>query len=130
MKKYGLTPTDDEQLNISMLQRAKNLQNINSQSEEEEIPYSERPWADLMYQLGLSFNPNPKDDIQDIKDELTKLTKGVTDDELNKEVKDLESYVENLYLKFTQNSSGTIDFTTPIGSQLNNLSVMNQVNLL
>ena len=129
MKEYGLTPTDDEQLNIAMLQRAKNLQNNHNQ-EEREVSTQDRPWADLMYQLNLSFNPNPKDDIQDIKDELEKLTVGVDDDELNQEVKDLENYAENLYLKFIGNTSGSISSNNTLGSQLNNLSMLNKVNLL
>ena len=82
MREYGLTPTDDEQLNIALLQRAKNIQKQNNNQQEDETSYSQRPWADLMYQLELSFNPDPKDDIQDIKDELAKLTKGVADDEV------------------------------------------------
>ena len=82
-----------------------------------------------MYQLGLTFNPDPKDDIQDIKDELIKLTRGVADDELNKEVKDLENYVENLYLKFVENSSGSVDLSNLLGNQLNNMSMLNRVNL-
>ena len=128
MKEYGLTPTDDEQLNIALLQRAKNAQNNNNQ-EKEPTP-QDRPWADLMYQLNLSFNPDPKDDIQDIKDELAKLTKGVADDELNNEVKDLENYVENLYLRFMENSKGSINLSDTLGKQLNNMSMLNKVNLM
>jgi len=129
MKEYGLTPTDDEQLNIAMLQRAKNMQNQNN-SQENETSYSNRPWADLMYQLNLTFNSDPKDDIQDIKEELTKLTKGVTDDELDKEVKDLESYVENLYINFVNNSGASVNSQNTLGAELNNLSMLNKVNLL
>lgn len=130
MKEYGLTPTDDEQLNIAMLQRAKNLQHNQNNQQNDEKSYSERPWADLMYQLNLTFNPDPKDDIQDIKDELTKLTLGVADDDLNNEVKDLQNYVENLYLKFSENSAGSIKTSDMLGAQLNNMSMLNQVNFL
>ena len=128
MKEYGLTPTDDEQLNIAMLQRAKNVANQDN-SKEKEQSYTNRPWADLMYQLGLSFNPDPKDDIQDIKDELAKLTLGVADEELDNEVKDLQNYVEKLYISFEQNSS-QIRQNDLLGSQLNNMSMLNQVNLM
>ena len=130
MKEYGLRPTDDEELNIAMLQRAKRLKANGESKESQEVNPSDRPWADLMYQLGLSFNPDPKDDIQDIKDELSKLTKGVSDDELDSEVKDLENYVEDLYLKFVQNYQSSFDFSTPLSTQLNNLSMLNQVNLM
>ena len=130
MQEYGLTPTEDEQLNIALLQKAKNQQNLKNPQEEREIPYSERPWADLMYQLNLSFNPDPKDDVQDIKDELAKLTKGVSDDELDGEVRDLETYVEKLYLAFEKNSSESTALGGVLNSQLNNLSMLNQVNLM
>lgn len=127
MRKYGLTPTDNEALNAAMLQRAKQTSEESS-NEKQEIPYSQRPWADLMYQLGLEFNPDPKDDIDDIKDELSKLTQGINDDELNKEVKDLEKYVENLYLNFENNYSTTFDASSTLSAQLNNLSMLNQAN--
>ena len=128
MREYGLTPTDNEQLNIAMLARAKRLQNQNEGQKHEENP-ADRPWADLMYQLNLTFNPDPKDDIEDIKDELSKLTKGVSDEELDNEIKDLENYVEKLYLNFQSNNSKRVDLSSLLGNQLNNLSMLNQVNL-
>lgn len=127
MRKYGLTPTNDEALNAAMLQRAKQTAS-SSDDEEQQIPYSDRPWADLMYQLGLTFNPDPKDDIDDIKEELEKLTQGMNDKELAKEVKDLEDYVENLYLSFKENYSTTFDTSSTLSAQLNNLSMLNQAN--
>ena len=130
MKEYGLRPTDDEELNIAMLQRAKQSKAQGAPKEEPEVNPNDRPWADLMYQLGLSFNPDPKDDIEDIKNELTKLTIGVSDDELDSEVKDLENYVETMYLKFADNNSGSIQNSTLLSNQLNNLSMLNQANLM
>ncbi|MBQ8634671.1 hypothetical protein IJ425_00775 [bacterium] len=129
MREYGLTPTDNEDLNIALLRRAQQLKSAESE-ESKEIPYSQRPWADIMYQLNIQFNPDPKDDIQDIKDELALLMKGVEDDELNKEITDLESYVENLYISFEQNYSSKFDNSAMLNAQLNNLSMLNQVNLL
>lgn len=129
MKEYGLTPTDNEALNVALLQRAQRLKAAQEQ-EEKEIPYSERPWADIMYQLNIQFNPNPKDDIQDIKDELALLLKDVDDEELNKEIKDLESHVESLYISFQQNYSKGYDNSISISNQLNNLSILNQASLL
>ena len=66
MEKYGLIPTDSEALNIAMLNNAKRLEKQNTTTSDEQIPNSQRPWADLMYQLGISFNDDPKDDIEDI----------------------------------------------------------------
>ena len=99
----------------------------NSQSPKEILP-SERPWADLMYQLNISFNEDPKDDIADIKKELAKLTVGLTDKELDSEVKDLENYVDKLYLNFQKINEGGFS-TTTLTDQLKNLSIQNQAML-
>lgn len=128
MRKYGLVPTDNETLNIQLLQNAKNK--TKEAQENKEIPYSDRPWADLMYQLNIQFNEDPKDDIDDIKEELALLTRGMNDDELNKEIKDLENYVENLYINFQQNYSSSITKGVNFDAQLNHLAMINQVNLL
>ncbi len=131
MREYGLTPTDNESLNIAMLQKAKNAEkNQNSSGTSSEILKSDRPWADLMYQLNLEFNDDPYDDIQDIKAELSSLVAGLNDDELEKEVSDLRNYVENLYVDFQQNYSGSIDTSSLLTNQLNNLSLLNRANFL
>ena len=130
MREYGLTPTDNEALNIAMLEQAKNIKRQKEANEQEEIPYSQRPWADLMYQLDIPFNPDPKDDIDDIKDELKKLTDGMDDEQLSKEVADLEDYAERMYLNFINNSSSAINNSITITAQLNNLSTLNRAALM
>ena len=132
MRKYGLVPTENEVLNVTLLENAKKAQKTQEEAQTtQEVPYSERTCADLMYQLNIQFNPDPKDDIDDIKEELAQLTLGMDDEELNKEIADLESYVERLYLNFQQNySSSILRGATSINAQLNNLAMINQVNLL
>lgn len=128
MRKFGLTPTDDENFNIILLQNAKRA--LQKDEQKETISYSDRPWADIMYQLNISFNEDPKDDIEDIKDELAKLTVGLNDNELNQEIADLEDYVERLYLNFQSNNVSGFQNKSSINMQLNNLAMINQVNLL
>lgn len=125
MKKYGLTPTEDETVNIILLERAKKAQAAaKDDNETKESSKADRPWADIMYQLNLSFNENPLDDIKDIKNELQDLLKGIKDEELEKETKDLESYVEKLYIDYSKNNlSGSL-----LTSQLENLSAINRMN--
>ena len=130
MKKYGLTPTDNEQRNIELLEKAKKAkEDEKTDDKEKDIPYSKRPWADLMYQLGISFNSDPKDDIKDIKNKLSELVFGMTDTELINEVKDLQYYVERVYKNFMNGSLGSIRSANVIAGELNNLSVQNQVKL-
>lgn len=129
LREYGIEPTDSEQLNIAMLKKAQEVEKNEDTASTSDIPNSERPWADIMYQLNLPFNDDPKDDIQDIKDELAILLRGLDDDELEREIEDLESYVEDLYVSFTKNYSEGVDLSGAISSQLNNLSMLNRASL-
>ena len=64
-----------------------------------------------------------------IKEELEKLTLGIDDDELNKEIDDLKNYVDNLYISYEQNYSSNFDTSIFLSNQLNNLSLINRANL-
>ncbi len=128
MKRYGLTPTDDEVLNAAMLQRAKQAKEAqNSEAKENKESKTDRPWADIMYQLNLSFNDNPLDDIEDIKDELAKLLSDIKDDELEQEITDLEDYVEKLYITYTKNNVSSKSLLTV---QMNTMSNLNKVRMI
>ena len=130
MKKYGLVPTEDEQINIAMLQKAREQEKArNKETSKAETSYSDRPWADIMYQLNISFNENPSDDIVDIKEKLDFLLDGIEDDELEQEINDLENYVERLYVDFEKINSNSIR-TTLLTSQLNSLSLINRATML
>ena len=130
MKKYGLVPTGSEQMNIAMLKRTKELEKTkNKEKVGQKESYSKRPWADIMYQLNISFNENPSDDIVDIREKLDFLLKGIEDEELEKEINDLENYVERLYVDFEKTNSGSIR-TTLLTSELNNLSLINRATML
>jgi len=129
MRKYGLVPTSSETINISMLMEARRLEQKKDIGTNEKSQ-SDRPWADLMYQLNISFNENPADDIEAIKEELAKLISGVSDEELEEEIADLEDYVENLYIDFQQNNLGGIDTSSTLNVQLSNLSILNRANFL
>ena len=129
LREYGIEPTDNEQLNIAMLKKAKEVKDNQGEDNSYNIPNSERPWADLMYQLNLTFNDDPRDDIDDIKDELQILLRGLNDEELEREIEDLESYVEDLYVSFNKNYGDRTDFSSVLSSQLNNLSLLNRANL-
>ena len=128
MREYGLIPTDNEVLNIALLKKAKEAKE-ESEKETTQIPYESRPWADIMHQLNISFNKDPKDDIEDIKKELAILTKGLDDEELSKEISDLEQRVESLYIGFANRNVKSFDNSMSLTTQLNNLSMLNQASL-
>ena len=129
MRKYGLVPTDNETINVALLRKAKENKEKQNQTSNE-VPYQDRPWADLMYQLNIDFNPDPKDDIDDIKEELAILMKGMDDEELSQEIADLENHVENLYINFQNNYSTSFNPSSSLSAQMNNLSMLNRASLL
>ena len=130
LKKYGLTPTDNEVMNAALLRQAKALEESRQEAgTSQNIPNSDRPWADIMYQLNIPFNDDPKDDIEDIKRELAYLTNGMDDEELSKEITDLESYIEDLYIDFKNNYSTTFNTSTTLYSQLSNMALLNRATI-
>lgn len=130
MKKYGLVPTDNETINIAMLKKAKEAEAAKNESNaSKETSYSDRPWADIMYQLNIDFNDDPSDDIVDIKEKLNFLLRGIEDEELEEEINDLKNYVERLYLDYDRISSG-YNGSIALTSQLNNLSIINKATML
>ena len=125
MEKYGLKATDNEALNAQMLKNARAM-NKEDNSQNQEVSYSSRPWADLIYQLDLTFHTDPKDDIDEINDKLDELLSGINDDEeLTNEIEDLRSYVSQLYVDYQSISSSSIDTSQSLTTQLNNIAVMN-----
>lgn len=125
LEEYGLKATDNDALNIAMLQRAKAQERTNASGEEQSESYSDRPWADLMNQLNITFNENPADDIEDIKKELSKLLRGVSDEELETEISDLVDYVEDLYVDFRNLNLNSIDTSQSLTTQLNTMATYN-----
>lgn len=127
LEKYGLKATENEAYNVQLLKQAQ----ANEKSKEESsstTSYADRPWADIMYQLNIEFNEDPKDDIVDIKEELKKLTAGIDDEDFSKEIKDLENYVSDLYISYINTNSSNIDTSLSLTTQLNNLAIMNIAN--
>ncbi len=129
LEKYGIKPSDNEALNISMLERAKAQERANQAADKEDSSPSERPWADLMNQLNIPFNENPSDDIQDIKIELNKLLNGVSDEELEEEVSDLVKYVESLFIDYESLNIKSIDTSESLTTQLNTIAAYNIARL-
>ncbi len=124
LEQYGIKPSDDDTKNIIMLQRAQALNQENEQSTQS-ISYQDRPWADLMNQLNISFSEDPKEDIENIKKELNKLLVGVADEELESEVSDLINYAEGLYVDYQNMNLKSFDTSATLSTQLNAIANYN-----
>lgn len=126
LEEYGIKPTDNESLNVALLQRAKAQDEAQETEANDTTSYYDRPWADLMSQLNIPFNDNPADDIQDIKRELQDLISGVAEDkELQAEVDELISYVQDLYVDFKNINLTTFNTDSTLTSQLNAIATYN-----
>lgn len=128
LEKYGLKATENEAYNVQLLKQAQANEKAQQEESSSTTSYADRPWADIMYQLNIEFNEDPRDDIEDIKEELKKLTAGFDDEDFNKEIKDLENYVSDLYISYINTNSSSIDTSLSLTTQLNNLAIMNIAN--
>lgn len=110
---------------------AENTVNKNAQIEPEdkkEVSGQEqsRPWADIMDQLGLSFNIDPKDDVKAIKSALNNLTKDIDDAELLADIKDLDDYVKTMYITYYNNDYDSSKVSSSLSQELESISAINK----
>ncbi len=131
LKKMGITPTDNEQVNVAMLKKAKKAEEEQeSNNVTKETTYKDRPWADIMNQLGLSFNTDPKDDVQSIKSALSNLVSGIDDKELLADVKDLDDYVKSMYITYYNNDFDASKISNSLSMELEGISAINKARVL
>lgn len=125
LKKLGIEPSDSETKNAAMLKEAQETQQ-EAKNAVKETSYNNRPWADIMDQLGLPFNKNPKDDIVSIKSALNKLVKDIDDEELLSDIKDLDDYVKSLYMTYYNNDYDSNKVSSSLSKELEGISAINK----
>lgn len=126
-KEKKITPSSSKTEKTANSDEARSTNNASASSEKTEN-YQNRPWADIMYQLNISFNKDPKDDITSIKNKLMELYKGIDDEELKNELEDLKHSVESSYSSYVNSQS--VDGNAMISNHLNNMSIINKSSLL
>ncbi len=126
------TPKEPKNTDIKPIgDEAENTVNKNAQIEPEdkkEVSGQEqnRPWADIMDQLGLSFNIDPKDDVKAIKSALNNLTKDIDDAELLADIKDLDDYVKTMYITYYNNDYDSSKVSSSLSKELESISAINK----
>lgn len=123
-KKEDTSKTDSVIDDKEAKKAQEKIETDNKDDKTQTISPKDRPWADLIYQLGLSFNDDPKQDIVDIKTELNNLVLGLDDKELQSEVQDLISYVDKMYHNFESSFTSNSD---SLSTQLSMMSLINQI---
>ena len=126
------TPKEPKNTDIKPIgDEAENTVNKNAQIEPEdkkEVSGQEqnRPWADIMDQLGLSFKIDPKDDVKAIKSALNNLTKDIDDAELLADIKDLDDYVKTMYITYYNNDYDSSKVSSSLSKELESISAINK----
>ena len=107
---------------------AKDTQKPNKEDipQKQELSFNERPWADIMQQLGIGFNNDPKDDIREIKSALDKLTQGIDDDELLADIKDLDDYIKSMYITYYKDGFDSKKVSSSLSKELDGISAINK----
>lgn len=125
LKKLGIKPSDNEAKNAAMLKEVQETQQ-EAKNAVKETSYNNRPWADIMDQLGLSFNKDPKDDIKNIKSALDNLVKDIDDEELLADIKDLDDYVKTMYITYYNNDYDSNKVSSSLSKELEGISAINK----
>ena len=123
LKKLGITPTDSESKNVALLKEAQKAQEEDAQNQKT-VNSNERPWANILEQLDITPNSNPKDDIKDIKYALNRLYNGLEDEELMNDINNLVEYVENMYTTYYNNDYDSSSVITSISKEVEGLSAV------
>ena len=114
--------------NDTKVKKEEEKNNDKAPQKPQDIPPSERPWADLMYQLGLTFSKDAKDDITRIQVALKELEKEINDDEASKEIDEIIKSVDNLYTQFI-NPNTTTTKSHNLANELETISYVNWQHL-
>jgi len=128
LQQYGIEASGNKEYDTKLLQIAMALE---TQEAEEEAATTEsradRPWADLMWQLGLTLNEDPNQDYDDIIAELDRRISSVTSDEERAELEELKAYADEL---FTQSVSVTSNAISDMFVGANMLAAMNRLMIV
>ena len=122
LKNKDIKPINDEAESA----KSKNVQKTSEENKEVSEQKENRPWADIMEQLGLSFNRDPKDDIIAIKYALDKLVKDIDDTELLADIKDLDDYIKSMYIAYHNNDYDSSKVSFSLSRELEGISAINK----
>jgi len=132
LREYNLTPSGDTQLDISRLEYAIRVQNVIDEqtSKEEQIQslITDRPWIEIMWQLGLEPNDTIQEDYDDLIDEISYRINNAQDEKEYDKYMNMYNEIQsdfNEYSTAQQVSFSGIHDTTLIG--LSQIAVMNKM---
>ena len=133
MRQYNLIPTDDydndvERLRLAMIQ--EQIDRITQQQEQSEQTegYEERPWYEIMWELGLHQNDSVREDYDDIMDELDYRIMNAEDEEEYNKYNDMRIRAEEYFNGYSEFNASRIDIGT--SSNMIGLSMLATMNMM
>lgn len=133
LRQYGLIPTDDYEKDVERLRAAMIQEQIERAQEQQEQMnetegFEERPWYEIMWELGLHQNDSVQEDYDDIMDELDKRIMGAQSEEEFTKYDDMRIRAQEYFNEYAQGTS--MSFDNSLSSSMAGLSALAVMNLI
>ena len=133
LRQYDLIPTDDYEKDVERLRTAMIQEQIERAQEQQEQMnetegFEERPWYEIMWELGLHQNDSVQEDYDDIMDELDKRIMGAQSEEEFTKYDDMRIRAQEYFNEYAQGTS--MSFDNSLSSPMAGLSALAVMNLI
>ncbi len=133
LRQYDLIPTDDYEKDVERLRAAMIQEQIERAQEQQEQMnetegFEERPWYEIMWELGLHQNDSVQEDYDDIMDELDKRIMGAQSEEEFTKYDDMRIRAQEYFNEYVQGTS--MSFDNSLSSSMAGLSALAVMNLI
>lgn len=133
LRRYDLIPTDDYEKDVERLRAAMIQEQIERAQEQQEQMnetegFEERPWYEIMWELGLHQNDSVQEDYDDIMDELDKRIMGAQSEEEFTKYDDMRIRAQEYFNEYAQGTS--MSFDNSLSSSMAGLSALAVMNLI
>lgn len=130
--RYNITQTGEEEVDIARLRQAMLEEQIEQNEKLQETSQEqERPWLDIMWELGLHQQPTIQEDYDEITEELEYRILNAKDEQEYDKYIDMYNTIQEYFNEYggsISQSSSASNINTLMG--LSQLGVMNMVELL
>ena len=133
LRQNDLIPTDDYEKDVERLRAAMIQEQIERAQEQQEQMnetegFEERPWYEIMWELGLHQNDSVQEDYDDIMDELDKRIMGAQSEEEFTKYDDMRIRAQEYFNEYAQGTS--MSFDNSLSSSMAGLSALAVMNLI
>lgn len=130
LRQYKLSPTGDYDKDVERLRQAMIQEQIDKQYEQEQSKktqnYENRPWYEIMWQLGLHQNDSVHQDYDDIMEELDRRIMSSENQEDYTKYNNMRIRTQEYFDEYTQGTS--MDFSNSYSSSMIGLSLLANMN--